>query len=602
MDGVIERRLAAALFAFLALAVSHGTSMATGPTCATGQYADNYGVCQDACKAPYTGGIEFLSGEQRGTRYCMGGGSGVTVVSGGGTPPTSNPYCWHYVGTLKETGYNSDGSRYEDYSLYTTPRDICNNVGAKECGKLGCDLVEGGANPLAANISSTGKVAPEIAGVLSKVVPTVNYGTGQYWEPGGTVTGGSAASEFCGIYGYNYNGTLCQFDSVSYSMVPKTGTSVQVATADDILYTPSPSDVNCVYDYSGSSPILKSGTCAGTFWTKFDPAAQIAVCKAFKGNDYNGPMPEGYNPAAASVTTVCLLSASSPYQRPVAGSRTNNGYGTQNQPYVTAPNFYACEYTLARSANKAGTNAPTLASSSNAFVYRATGNACGTIGAVNASGSSTGGNTGAAGVAYKPGAGDLYCDNGKIQTGWDFAGTPAKCTGDYVGAGGVESANHYFGGAGGGFVRVGNGGQLSVVSSGDGAVSEVGGYTVNNDLVSGSPSAGTSGSVSAPGGSSSLDATAQMPSTTFSPWYTAKYSDGPKGVWQTRIAAVKSSKLGTWVEGFKVTAGTAYVPRLQFDFFQYHVNWTLPPEIMSALRVLVLVSAALAARKIIFGG
>ena len=312
----------------LASLVSSAAALAEDPppadpppvTCPTGEFPDQFGECQKACKEPYLGGFSFTSGEQIPTRICFAGG--VTVS---GQPQVTRPACWHYVGTLKGEGWESGGTKYIDYSVYTNPADICTEPGKKECDKLGCEKVEGGVPP--GTFTGTGAVAPQFSGQVMSYVPEAPYANGfdQYGTPGGTVASEPVAPEYCKQRGWS-DLQLCNQSSQDVWYLQPSGTKPQQANERSTTYLRAPTDVNCLTftstdAYGNKTSGTASGTCNGPFFAPYSPSVNSWKCSTAKGIEYEGPLREGYNAAASSPSKACLLAYKEGVLRPIAGSQ-----------------------------------------------------------------------------------------------------------------------------------------------------------------------------------------------------------------------------------------------------------------------------------------
>jgi len=93
-------------------------------------------------------------------------------------------------------------------------------------------------------------------------------------------------------------------------------------------------------------------------------------------------------------------------------------------------------------------------------------------------------------------------------------------------------------------------------------------------------------------------------------WYTSKYPDGLRGVWDSRKAALFNSPLGAAIANMAVPVGSGTIPSWTLDLNMgmggmgnlgvYTIG--LPAWLWSVMRVLVLLSAAFVCRRIVFGG
>lgn len=619
MGATIRRPLVRALFLFLPLFVSV-SAFATDPvpttpttplkTCATGQYLNQFNECADWCQKPYYGGASFFGGELIPARVCVKPG-GVTIAGEQGGD--DRPACWQYIGSLKDE-YFSAGMKVQAYSTYTNPRDVCGSPGVKECGKLGCDRVEGGTMP--EGISANGAPSPVFSGNNTTQISTAqqctyNPSTGGYTNcqqvAGGTVLGNTQSSyagtsaatagasgvsdEFCERYGYSYAG-MCSYDAARMKLV---GTSAppQQANENSVKYFPSPDDVGCNWTYNTSTKQynILSGTCRGYFIPPYDPAAHTQACKYTANAVYSGPNREGYNPGSVSAYKACFLSNQYDRQRPKVNATwtQNPGYS----PYVEMNyEWYSCEYINTKS------------SSSLQYQYKGTGAACSQLGALSGDTASNG-----PPYEYRSAPDDYMCENGKPREGW----ASAKCNGTYVPIGTPErEAQLFFGGAADGYIRFKDGTTEVVAGVNAGNTYQMpSGYTYNPGLLQGDPSVGTAGgpayagapSSSGGGGLGALTSDTEMPSEQMDPWYTPVYENGPKGVWETRVSAVKSSRVAQWAKGFEIVGGGGWSPSWTLNLGQFGTHeLSIPPAVMAALRYLVLISAALLARKLIFGG
>lgn len=582
------------------MSMAAGLAWATDPptvTCAAGQHLNEFNECIDWCQKPYYGGASFYGGELVPARFCVKPG-GVTIS--GETGGDDRPGCWTYVGTLKDE-YYSGSLKVQAYSVYTNPRDVCTTFGAKECGKLGCDRVEGAVSAQLPGISANGTPSPEFTGNISTYQTatqqcTYNQATGQFTNcvqtAGGTTSGGGGvADEFCERFGYSYT-SMCQLNSATMKMNGVTAPPQQ-ANEQSAMYFPSPDDVNCNWSYNNTTKNyqINSGTCSGYFIPPYDPSGHTGACKSTANQPYYGPAKEGYNSSPSSPYKACLLSNQYDRQRPKQGATWQTG--TSGYKYVDMNyEWYACEYVNTKAAN------------STQYQYKGTGAACSQLGAV-------GGDTASESPPweYRPAPDDYMCENGKPRSGW----STARCNGTYVPVGTPEKeAQLFFGGVADGYIRFKNGTTEVVAGVNAGNTYQMpNGYTYNPGILHGDPSVGTSGgpayagapSPSAGGGGGALTSDTEMPSDQMEPWYTPVYENGPKGVWETRVVTVKNSQVAQWVKGFEIVGGGGWVPSWTLNLGPFGTQeLSIPPTVMSALRYLVLISAALLARKLIFGG
>lgn len=579
--------LASVFLVFSTLSRAEDSPSAEPPaTCPTGELRDEFGECQKACRDPYAGGLSFTSGEQIPLRICFAGG-----VSISGQPEPNRPACWHYLGTKKGEGWQGNGAKYVDYSIYTNPGDMCLEPGKKECDKLGCEKVEGSVSP--GNFTSTGAVAPQFGGQIMSYVPEAPYANGmdQYGTPGGTVASEPAAPEYCRQQGWS-DLQLCNQSSQDVWYLQPSGTRPQQANDKSATYLRAPTDVNCLTftatdPYGNKTSGAASGTCNGPFYVPYNPSNHSWKCSTAKGMEYAGPLREGYNAAASSPSKVCLLAYKEGVLRPIAGSQPHPEFSGPAKWYHMEE-FVACEYELSKPSGAAG------------YKYKGTGASCSVVGAVGSSGGATEGNT-----KYIPGWDDVACLNGVPDPSvWG-----AKCTGQKVVNGEVIN-DHYFGGRVGPYLRFANG-QVEVVQDLTGVYPTPGGYSNNSTILGGNPSVGTvnNSTGGTPGGGTvsvpALELSTEMPSQQFEPWYTPEYPDGPVGVWNTRSDALQNTAIVQWVKGFELTGGASFNPSWTLDFSQMGFGAfevSIPGEIMLVLRYLVLISAAFSVRKIIFGG
>lgn len=554
------------LMAF-AVPVSAQTASPPAPTCPVGSYPDQFGACVQACQQSYYGGTTVLAGQQVPVRQCKSAGD-LVVPGETGAP---SPFCWHYTGALKNSGYGSDGRRYEDYSLFTKPGDVC-DAEVIDCGRDGCNRVEGptAASPPGGTTGGGTPVPPSFDGILvSQVGGFFNSSancTGCY-RAGGTTTNSATAQSFCTAYGGSYTTptsgnteNICKYDSATFKSVPG-NMRPQIANDKSTAYIPNSSDTATVeVCASGTYP---AGSCKGTWYSKFDGGYNVSLCNSRATREYRGPMSEGYNPGATSPDLVCLAMEDKEANRPRAGYTQTATDGR----HPTAPEFYACEFR-----KSAWTSAST------GYRYVGTGNACGGMPRVVAANSNI---EAAMSEALKDASSSMASNIPSVPS------------------------DHYFGGAGGPYILI-DGGTSRVVSDGTnvttGAPNII--YTPSVTYGGGAPS-GASGNSGGSSGGGALENDTEMPSSDFEPWYTPVYENGPKGVWEARVTAVQNSKLAQWLKGFETVGGGSFSSTWALDFsaMGYGVREvSIPPETISIIRAFVLLFALLAARKIIFGG
>lgn len=94
-----------------------------------------------------------------------------------------------------------------------------------------------------------------------------------------------------------------------------------------------------------------------------------------------------------------------------------------------------------------------------------------------------------------------------------------------------------------------------------------------------------------------------MPSHTGS-WYTSKYPGGLHGVWDSRKAALFETPLGAALANMVVPVGAGSEPSWTFTLWGIAGTYTLamPSWLWGVVRAILLLSAAFACRRIIFGG
>jgi hypothetical protein len=93
-------------------------------------------------------------------------------------------------------------------------------------------------------------------------------------------------------------------------------------------------------------------------------------------------------------------------------------------------------------------------------------------------------------------------------------------------------------------------------------------------------------------------------------WYTAKYPDGLRGVWDSRKAALFATPLGAAIANMAVPVGSGSYPTWTLDLnmgMGGHGNLgthvlSVPGWIWDVAKVIMLLSAAFLCRRIIFGG
>lgn len=589
MGALLWRPVARALFLFVAVLVV-GPAWATDPgstvTCGHGQWQNQFGECVDACKENYAPGIMVMDGMAVPTRSCFTG-EGVTATAGGESSTSFNrPACWHYT-----AGQTEKYPNYAIYKVYVNPRDTCDVPGRDECGKLGCEQAGSGTGGTSggSSIAASGVPSPVFEGTLSNYSTGATPYGGGWPTPGGVQAGGGVADVYCSSRGWGQE-ALCRLNQSNYRMEAVSGAKPQQDSEQSLLYIGSASDVNCsVWWDTATNWTKSSGTCNGTFLAKYNPTNHAMYCKTGTQNrDYSGPNIEGYNASAASPGKACLLSEYYARDEPVVGSTANPNATGVKYPFTHA--FYACEYTLTK---PAGTNA---------YVYRGAGQACGTVGSM---GTSAGPQQE---MKYVPAPDDYECYDGHPRDGW----SNAKCNGTYVPVTASDTPDMFFGMPGHFYVRYNGDGSKTVIPINKTGIPS--GFSYNSEVLQGDPSVGTkptygsqAGGTGSGGGLGGLpgSSSAEMPSSTFDPWYTPKYENGPKGVWQARSATVKNSAIGQWVKGFEITGGGSFNPHWLLDFSQMGFGAfeiEIPAAVMLALRYFVLVSAAFTVRKIIFGG
>lgn len=89
-----------------------------------------------------------------------------------------------------------------------------------------------------------------------------------------------------------------------------------------------------------------------------------------------------------------------------------------------------------------------------------------------------------------------------------------------------------------------------------------------------------------------------------SSWYTSKYPGGLHAVWDTRKAALFATPLGEAIANMAVPVGAGAEPSWTFTLWRIDGTYTLslPSWIWSVVKSILLLSAAFACRRIIFGG
>lgn len=87
-------------------------------------------------------------------------------------------------------------------------------------------------------------------------------------------------------------------------------------------------------------------------------------------------------------------------------------------------------------------------------------------------------------------------------------------------------------------------------------------------------------------------------------WYTSKYPGGLHAVWDTRKAALFATPLGAAIANMAVPVGAGAEPSWTFTLWRINGTYTLalPSWIWAVMKSILLLSAAFACRRIIFGG
>lgn len=138
------------------------------------------------------------------------------------------------------------------------------------------------------------------------------------------------------------------------------------------------------------------------------------------------------------------------------------------------------------------------------------------------------------------------------------------------------------GGAGGGGGTSGGVGGLG--TAGKNGTNGTNGTNANNPTPFVAPASGTFGSSSG--------------------WYTSKYPGGLHAVWDTRKAALFATPLGGAIANMAVPVGAGAEPSWTFTLWRINGTYTLalPSWIWTVMKSILLLSAAFACRRIIFGG
>lgn len=191
-----------------------------------------------------------------------------------------------------------------------------------------------------------------------------------------------------------------------------------------------------------------------------------------------------------------------------------------------------------------------------------------------------------------------YSDGGSTLYRYKPLGEP--CLGGSATTGGTSTGGTSTGGTSTGGTSTGG------TSTGG---TSTGGTSTGGTSTGGTSTGGTSTSGGSTGGNSTETVTSDEPVTSPgtpsvpSSFYTSKYPNGINGAVQTRLAEVKNTGIVKWLQDFGLTDGGSWEPKWTFALgkFGTHVI-EIPAWIMSALRAIVLISAILTARKIVFGG
>jgi len=87
-------------------------------------------------------------------------------------------------------------------------------------------------------------------------------------------------------------------------------------------------------------------------------------------------------------------------------------------------------------------------------------------------------------------------------------------------------------------------------------------------------------------------------------WYTSKYPGGLHAVWDTRKAALFATPLGAAIANMAIPVGAGAEPSWTFTLWRINGTYTLalPSWIWMVMKSILLLSAAFACRRIIFGG
>jgi hypothetical protein len=87
-------------------------------------------------------------------------------------------------------------------------------------------------------------------------------------------------------------------------------------------------------------------------------------------------------------------------------------------------------------------------------------------------------------------------------------------------------------------------------------------------------------------------------------WYTSKYSGGLHGVWDARKTALFATPLGSAIANMAVPVGSGSEPTWTFTLWHVAGIYTLalPSWLWAVVKAILLLSAAFACRRIIFGG